>query len=414
MIIYPYEFYVADTIISFSFEVPNELVSVFTEQDKTEEKEDQDGEIYSRWVYKAPVSLIRERLEIMGFSAAVTTSELESFVNTQIKQLEALLAGTSDTLFAKRWKRQLRVLRNATPSRWIEALTRLIGEQWVNSGFIHRRLSSLERCLFDDKLQLVQIPFSDMRLFLRACLDLFYDSESVKFDFTSAEDEFGLTYDAEIVNTAVDELRLPAKALEKILVLTEGKADSRLLRRSLSILLPHVTHLYSFLDHSTFRVPGGTGEIERLARGLAGADVGNKVIVLFDNDTAGTSAAARLQKANLPKNFRVLSLPHLDIAESYPTLGPTGLIETDINGKACGIELYCGLSALKTAATAALVPIQWTGYDSQRQQYQGEILDKEGIQTRFLRLLEQTPNPQSNPDFRHMLAVLRLINDAFQ
>jgi 5S rRNA maturation endonuclease (ribonuclease M5) len=290
---------------------------------------------------------------------------------------------------------------------------RLIGEQWQNDGYIYRRLTTLEAHIFNDKLQQVKVPFSDMRLLLRASLELFTDDEYVKFDFTSAEDEFGLSYDAKIVDTAVENLQLPARALEQILVLTEGKTDSRLLRQSLSVLLPHLMHLYSFLDHSTFKVPGGTGEVERLARGLAGANVGNRVVILFDNDTAGTSAAARLRQVNLPKNFRVLTLPHLDIAESYPTLGPTGLIVTDINGKACGIELYCGTAALKRGGTDEFVPVQWTGYDTQRQQYQGEVLDKEAIQTRFLHVLQQSSDAQSTPEFRHMLAVLKLIINAF-
>jgi hypothetical protein len=127
--------------------------------------------------------------------------------------------------------------------------------------------------------------------------------------------------------------------------------------------------MFTFFDHAPFKSGGGAGELERLAR----AGISNRTVVLFDNDTAGFAAAQRLTDAQLPANFKILTLPELEFANAYPTVGPTGAALANINGSACGIELYCGPVAL-TGEEGSLSPIQWTGYDRALRRYQGEPL----------------------------------------
>jgi hypothetical protein len=110
----------------------------------------------------------------------------------------------------------------------------------------------------------------------------------------------------------------------------------------------------------------------------------------------------------LPSNIRVLTLPDLELARNYPTLGPTGLVSADINGRACGLELYCGTSAL-LSDDGGLRPVQWTGYDRAMKRYQGEPLDKEVIKERYLVALSVSMDPASDVQFESMTSVLRLI-----
>jgi hypothetical protein len=123
-----------------------------------------------------------------------------------------------------------------------------------------------------------------------------------------------------------------------------------------------------------------------LLRGLAGAGVSNRVVAVFDNDAAGTVQCLRAKALPLPQNFRVIQLPHLVWAERYPTLGPTGLVEADINGLACSIELYLGATALSDEKDG-LMPIQWTGFERSLSRYQGELLEKRIVQDRYFELL---------------------------
>lgn len=96
--------------------------------------------------------------------------------------------------------------------------------------------------------------------------------------------------------------------------MTEGRTDTRILSKSLSVLHPHLADMYSFLDHEAFHFGGGTGNLASLVKGLAGVGIGNRIIAVFDNDTAGELQADEVRKLNLPENFRILTLPHLKFA----------------------------------------------------------------------------------------------------
>ena len=112
--------------------------------------------------------------------------------------------------------------------------------------------------------------------------------------------------------------------------------------------------------------------------------------------------------AQLTANFRVLTLPELEPAKAYPTLGPTGAALANINGSACGIELYCGPTAL-TGEEGSFSPIQWTGYDRALKRYQGEPMDKEKIQERFFGVLDRSSDPLNDVELASIRDVLRSI-----
>ncbi|MGD0522402.1 MAG: toprim domain-containing protein [Terracidiphilus sp.] len=419
MIDYRFEVFIGNDILDFSNSLPSELVAVFTESDRLiSNDETEDDDMMPPHTYEATVRTIRDRLEIMGYTSDQWRQELEDFKADKIEREREFierrrefydshseverekLAGNHFFLVAER----------SSSERWVQTLLDMIGYQW--GGFDRIRSKVLNKLMLDEDSVSIDIPFSDNLSLFRAAVDVHPDSDLVRFEF--GNDLFRFDPDVEIQYTVIARSNLlePAQALQRILILTEGKSDSKLLRSSLQRLFPHLEHMYSFLDHSSFRAPGGTGDLERLARGFAGAGVSNRVIVLFDNDTAGVAAAKRLREAKLPLNFYVLSLPDIEIARSYPTLGPTGMTHTDINGRACGIELYCGKSAL-TAEDGELCPIQWTGYDRAMERYQGEPLEKEKIKERFFERLKNSPDPESDPEFSSICLILKMIMGVF-
>ena len=67
---------------------------------------------------------------------------------------------------------------------------------------------------------------------------------------------------------------------------------------------------------------------------------------------------------------------------SYPTLGPSGNTEMDVNGLAASIELYLGRDVL-TQDDGSLTPVQWKGYNETVGQYQGEVMRKAQLQHAF-------------------------------
>ena len=75
-----------------------------------------------------------------------------------------------------------------------------------------------------------------------------------------------------------------------------------------------------------------------MLKSFAGAGIANRIVLLLDNDTAARDAVRALRGAKLLDHYSVLHYPDIELARSYPTLGPTGLSEMDVNGLAGSIE----------------------------------------------------------------------------
>jgi hypothetical protein len=131
-------------------------------------------------------------------------------------------------------------------------------------------------------------------------------------------------------------------ANSKIIVLTEGKTDRWIISESIKLLHPHLLDYFTFMDFEAARVEGGAGPLAGMVKSFAGAGIVNKVVAVFDSDTAGESAIRTLRQIRLPENIRVMQLPPLEALTNYPTIGPAGTTAMDINGMAASIEQYLG------------------------------------------------------------------------
>jgi len=409
-IYWPYEVFVGSDVLAFSFELPKALVAVFTESDRVPSlpQEEQDDEHLPEFRYETTGETIRDRLEIMGYTSARWRAELELFRREKIEEIQEQIAEEEDGgQSASKSKRIAKVIEHSLPERWINTLTAMLSDGW---GWCPREGRSfvLAKAMTDGEYGPIQLPFTDERCLLRALVDLHDDADLVHFDFGSAVTYENADPNAHFTLQAASALLEGARTVEKIIVLTEGKTDTRILQRSFDRLYPHLTHMFTFFDHAAFKSGGGAGELERMARGFAGAGISNRTVVLFDNDTAGFAAAQRLTDAQLPANFKILTLPELEFAKAYPTVGPTGPALANINGSACGIELYCGPVAL-TGEEGSLSPIQWTGYDRTLRRYQGEPMDKDKIQERFFEVLDRSSDPVNDVELASIKKVLQSI-----
>lgn len=129
----------------------------------------------------------------------------------------------------------------------------------------------------------------------------------------------------------------------KVIVLTEGRSDARILSESLALLYPHLADYFSFMDFEGVRIGGGAGSLVNIVKAFAGAGIVNRTVALFDNDTAARAALAGLRSIRLPSNIVVKHLPRLVELESYPTIGPTGSALMNVNDVAGELELYLGI-----------------------------------------------------------------------
>jgi hypothetical protein len=178
---------------------------------------------------------------------------------------------------------------------------------------------------------------------------------------------------------------------QRIIILTEGVSDRRMLEAAIRALYPHLADYFAFMDFDELAVPSGAGFLVGFLKAFAAAGVINRVLAVFDNDTAAAAALRALSGLSLPPNIGMVQLPRIPELERYPTLGPTGPAELDVNGLAASLELYCGPDVL-ARPDGALAPVQWKGFDPGMRRYHGEVVDKGRIQERFLaKALAATP-----------------------
>jgi hypothetical protein len=430
----PFELYVGRFAFHYSHDQPNEILALFTEKDRRPRSDELDSnsdavetassslaseaeehtsddedteEPYSQKAYDVAVPVMRERLEIMGFSDALWREELQEYVDRKIAfrvaDVERSELGTPDRLRAER---TLTIVRGSSLQRWMKKWLQLV-DHAVNQNYTVPE-DTLMYEMSDKHVQLEPI-FTRELIALRGALEVLENDEFVTFDFTNA------VYQEEIVtaNEPLSEMARytvlrSVREFDPILVLTEGRTDARIISESFDRIHPEIAHMFSYMDHETFKVPGGTPALVGLARSLAGAKISNRIIFLFDNDTAGHEGYRQFQKVNCPKQYRGLVLPYLKSAEAYPTIGPTGDAPANVNGSACGIELYCGPHAL-TRTDGKTCPVQWKGYMDGMKRYQGEPLDKDGIKERFLTIIRQSTNPKTDPELEDMRLVLKAL-----
>jgi hypothetical protein len=146
------------------------------------------------------------------------------------------------------------------------------------------------------------------------------------------------------------------------------------------------------VDFEGFKVEGGASPLARLLRGFAGAGLTDRFIAIFDNDAAGHEALTSLKSIALPSNIRAITLPDLKFARDYPTIGPTGKLNADINGAAVSIESFLGRDAL--IREGELRPVRWSQWNSKAERYQGEIEGKPEVSERFLAAIKKIKNPE--------------------
>ena len=196
-------------------------------------------------------------------------------------------------------------------------------------------------------------------------------------------------------------------------VLTEGSTDAEFIEAAIDILRPDISDLITFLNPRA--------KPERHAAALAGmvkhfsaARVRHPVVALFDNDATGHKERDTIPRSALPPNIKIATLPDLALARVYPTLvpppAPPGSTRMDdLNGRACGIEMYLGVDVLTN--NGDLEPVQW----SVGQPLQGSLVNKRRVQDRYRGKVKQAridPSAVAKLDWEGMQAIIETILQA--
>jgi HEPN/Toprim N-terminal domain 1 len=315
--------------------------------------------------YSASVRIIKDRLELMGYSLANAKKAYSRYLEGKISKCEEKIEDSHGDFFQS----TLKILHSMSLDRWLTTLKEI-----HEKGLIHNRYkrgnddgSLISYMLRQDWYG---FPGVDLNVALRLVLEIIPADKDFVYDVTDliVSEYFDPTDD--LVKYASNISSQDYYNNGKKIILTEGKSDTLILSESLKLLYPHLSDYFTFMDFDGAKVGGGAGSLANMVKSFSGAGIINKVIAVFDNDTAAHAALKGLQKAKISNNIKVFTLPEIEILNDYPTIGPSGMVNMNVNGLAGSIEPYLGKSVL-TDGEGNLYPIQWTGLDPGLQKYQG-------------------------------------------
>lgn len=378
--------------------VPDVFSSLYQESDRIETPGPDGDEPTIK--YRASRQSILKRLDLMGCTAALVQRRFEEWMKERILGQEQYLQtigpdGDPDE--------ELIALHSFTWEEWCGRVPGVLSRFYEFDSYvdeIDRHMKSF------DEFSWLWFDGLDSLISIRAIIDAASDVQEIALD---VGDLIGGGWIEKSTEICAEKIRIVAgrgQPTGPAIVLAEGKSDIAVLKASIEHFHPDLTEFITFLDHSEFNVDGGASFVVKFLKAFAAARVPSTIVAVFDNDAAGLTAYRQAQSLNLPENMACVHLPDINLARTYPTIGPLGHHDADINGKACSIELYLGKAAL--SSNGALRPVRWTGYDKSADSYQGEVDEKNAVQETFLSAVRSgTGDPES--DYPEMQLVLQTI-----
>lgn len=374
--------------------------------------------------YSARGSVVRDRLDVMGFTLSATRSVFDKGIAARLARLRAWAAeGSHHGLWAQdieklqqlsfdRWVAEFREIKARGATKWsIDPASleytpdrELVEVSEMGSFLIGR-----------DGEYPFQFPGVDIRFFLRAVIEACGDDSEINQELGEVMGAGYYWYDDPVAENASAALEEDFPMNARIVVLTEGVTDRRVLEGSLKLLYPHLTDYIGFMDFEGAAIGGGAGPLVATVKAFAGAGIANRVVAFFDNDTAARAAVRGLRRVELPSSIRIEHYPPLPLARDYPTLGPSGAVSMDVNGLAGSVELYFGEDVLR-GPDGELIPVVWRNYEDALGTYHGEVSGKALLQQRFdekLAAAAKDPTLLETLDWSGMRLILSQLLGAF-
>jgi hypothetical protein len=379
--------------------VPDFLSALFQESDRVETPAPAGGERDIQ--YRASRHSVLKRLDLMGCTAALSELRYREWREEKVREQKSYLEECEPD-------------KNPDEDEELRALRALTWEEW------QRRIPQVLCTLYEDNhvdeidrwmREVGEPPWLwfdgfDSMLSLRAIIDAATDTQTIALNVGDLIHAGWIDAEQKICAGKIRIVSARGQPTGPTIILAEGKSDIAVLRASFQRFHPDLVEFVTFLDHSEFKVDGGASYVVKFLKAFAAARVPANIVAVFDNDAAGRAAYTQARSLNLPGNMTCIHLPDIELGRAYPTIGPQGLHKADVNGRACGIEMYLGIAAL--SSTGRLRPVRWTGYDKATDTYHGEVDEKESVQEAFLTAMHVGGIDSAN-DYPEMQQVWEMI-----
>lgn len=363
-------------------DVPDTFIFLFQESDRRvtslSDCDDEDERVEIR--YSATREIVLRRLDFGGYTAERAQEHFEAWLDEE-RRSYGPISGIDPSTYAEFYAE----LKNFDYDEWKKRVKPVLFARFDKPQSRDAYIDEIDRRMRD--IDQEWLFFGSDLIALRALLEALPDVREISLDITDLVDAGWIDIDDPICRSRRESDAQPRSILQPTVIIAEGSTDILILKRSLDRLYPHLSDYISFFDYEGAKPDGGASYVVKFLRAFAAARIATSILAVFDNDAAGLEACTTAEGLYLPNNINVTMLPDIEIARSYPTLGPQGMHEIDVNGTAVSIELFLGRHNI-TGSDGLLTPIVWGSYNNKVQLYQGSIKDKHIPLDRFLRETE--------------------------
>jgi hypothetical protein len=253
--------------------------------------------------YKAPISVVRDRLDILGYDLDTAEQAFEEWIREEKTRTIELLEdwsqreSTSRDMMENHYRTEVEILASLTPRSWIEGL-KVIRSSGLKTNYHGRYEGPHENTLMGYMLSNDWYGFPGYDLFvpLRLAIEACENGRKMVYDVTDLVWSGYFDYEENFIEYGLGISAAEYSSKAKTIVLTEGKTDTWILHESLKLLYPHLQDYFSFLDFESSGFGGGVGNLANVVKAFAGAGIINNVVALFDNDTAAAVACKTLHR----------------------------------------------------------------------------------------------------------------------
>jgi len=363
-------------------------------------EDDNDDEVpHTKYEYVSTVKKVKERFDAIGYS--VNNFEKE-FKKNKFEWIfyEPFLEKLNVDIEKYEEISHKRINEHVTFLKWKNSIKKYV-EYGLKYGLFRPDKNKLKISTECDKIIYYSENSDEYGFF-----GLKFDDESIKYTFRLLleycdDDNIVSLNVTNLFNwsyNCVDDIKI-GNVIEKNIVLVEGSSDKNILEFGLKYFYPHLFNLFYFMD---FDLGGKVreGSCEMLSKNIItfiASRLKAKFIAVYDNDTVGIFAKNKLEydlKNIIPSNFRIMTYPNIERAKRYPTIGTNNkIIDDNINGRACSIEVYLPSSIIKS--DNAFYPIQWSALKECKigevkiENYQGVITNKDLIKKECFKLIKE-------------------------
>lgn len=368
--------------------VPEDFAALFQESDRAPQPavRSEDEPYETTYRYTASRETLLRRLGLLGATREAAELAFEQWLKAEREQWAECVA--------EGWGGETAAAAAAlTLAEWNRRVPQVLATRYKPDLWDREPADQIDARLRDEDISSSWLWFGgygspiSLRLILEACTEI----AAVTLDMSELVANGYYETERPLALEARHSVFTAYNPLSPTLILGEGSSDLAVLRLSLPVFYPELADYLTFFNHAELNVEGGAGFLVKMLKAFAGAQMTDRMVAVFDNDTAGRVSMRQAQALKLPANMVVTCLPDCETAKAYPTIGPQGEHVMDVNGLAAGIEMYLSREAL--TRDGELRRVRWTGYDKGADAYQGEVEGKADVFEAFKARLAMVANP---------------------